>query len=152
MPEPLDTDCSTIDTSFPLLKTDQVMEFRITEADVKDNEANTLMFKAATCAVGKSEKDEILNPGTNVFGTLNLVATGGQTQANINRSVGEFVQGVLPGQATSPAWLKKNAKALQGKTFRAIVGIQPERTDEKTGKTYRRSNSFKKFLKPGQQS
>jgi hypothetical protein len=74
------------------------------------------------------------------------------TLENVNPQATEIGQRQLSALCHACGWLDPltDSDVLHGRTLRAKVGIDPERTDQKTGKTYGARNKIVAYILPGQ--
>lgn len=150
---PIDADLMTQDTSFPVLKGEQTLDFKIEKAEVKMTAKNAKMLsiEASTINAAQGNDGGTINAGCRVFGNCMLEASGKMTAAQVVRgptSIAAFVQAV--GIPMTLRDLPNRVKEFEGRIFRAKVAYVPQRMDPATGKTYGERNEFASFVKQGQ--
>jgi len=153
--ELLDTDLSSIDTSFPVIASG-IYDLVIKDSKVEPNKAgdgDLWTVQLATTTPVQTIKGETLAPGQVVFNRMSLKPTDKYTKDAIAKNVARFLQAVKPTVAGIKAsdlfdgGIKTKCKVLAGRMVRAKVDALPEgRTDKKTGKTLDASNEISKFF------
>lgn len=144
---PLDTDLSSVDTSFPVIAAGQIVDFAVTGAEVMTNDSNTLKLELTTTGSCQSTKGDSLPPGVKIFHTVNLKPTGKSNWDIVMRGAAQLIQGLkMTGVKIgdlSNDWAKAN---LIGKTPRLRVGVEAEGTG-KDGKWRPARNNVAEWIK-----
>jgi hypothetical protein len=146
---PLDLDLNTVDTSMPLIAEGSVADFRFVKVEKRNTATpgvTMLSLDAVTASPTKAQDGNDLGEGIHVFHNLVLSPSGKANWDMVIRNIASVTQSC--GVSCTYAELCDNAPALlQGKTFRARVGISPAGVDRKTGKSFRAKNELTVFMK-----
>lgn len=151
MAPPLDMDLSTVDTSMPLLKDNEIYQFKIDKAEIKptnDSKGRYISLDMVTTMPAKGIKNEDFGPGIHVFDNQNVIPTGKATWDMIKRNVAALIQAIEGGiQGATLGNVDQWVSQLNGRTLRAKIGFVPEGISKKDGKAYRAKNEVLLYIK-----
>jgi len=114
-PSFLDEDLSSVDTSMPVIKGGQILEYEVagvTEETNKDQTGTNLIIKIKTVNPTVSTKGETINPGFPMRRTVSLVQALGRAGKqdydadSIKRMLAQFVESVEGRQKGVPSAIK----------------------------------------------
>ena len=121
----LDTDVSSIDTSFPRLQKG-LYELSCTAAELLDNKAGTgknLKLQFKTTQSGYSTSGEQVAPGYNITTFVALTPTPKYTEQMIAKNLASLMKSA--DMSGSPRAVIDNPATLVGKVVNATVAVQP---------------------------
>jgi len=126
------------------------LQVLITDAEVTANAAGSLLLKLkltpAAPEVTAEDGSSVDSKRVVLFHTMLLTPKGGMTVDRIVQNVGGLVGAAKLTGVRLPD-IKQWAPRLKGVAVTAMISIDDEHTDERTGKTYQRSNSVRYFTK-----
>lgn len=154
--ELLDLDLNSVDTSLPLLQPG-VYKLQIVDSIVEPNSAgdgHIWRLRLETTEPATGMRDEQLPARFPIFTVLSLTPKGNATQEMIARNVASVVQALtppleerVPVRAIFDGSWPEVARKFVGRYVEARVGVQPERTDERTGRRFAAQNTIDRFIK-----
>lgn len=147
---PLDLDLNSVDTSRPLIRGNEIVDFLVAKIEVKpskkDPTAKYLSIEHKSVSPTKSVKDEDLQPGIVVFNNIMLAPTGKATWEMVARNIAALTQSAGISQ-TLGEFINGGFNALAGATVRAKVSYIPEGPDA-TGVVRQAKNEIGFYIKP----
>lgn len=145
MPDALSTSLMSLDPSFPVLVGGKY-SLALVKTEVMTNESHTLKMEFQTTEPSTDIEGKPMKPGSKVFHTLNLKATGKSTDEIVAKSCAAMLQGQKGVQINTIEELEARNKELCGQVFEVNVVATTAGAD-KTGTWRDARNNIVKFWK-----